>query len=104
MIGLRMIRNISVCVLTVTLVLSPGRVRLSRADALAESPAKSPAIVIGFVGGFIRHDNIVHSEVQLAARLRKDYAGSAIVDTFENRNGEKAYREIISLLDANHDG
>ena len=32
-----------------------------------------PVIVIGFVGGFIKHDNIVHSEVQLAARLRKAY-------------------------------
>ena len=32
-----------------------------------------PVIVIGFVGGFIKHDNLVHSEVQLAARLRKAY-------------------------------
>jgi hypothetical protein len=28
----------------------------------------SPVIVIGFVGGFVKHDNPVHSEVQLAAR------------------------------------
>jgi hypothetical protein len=71
---------------------------------MAEASAISPAIVIGFVGGFIRHDNIVHSEVQLAARLRKEYAGSADVEIFENRNGEKAYRKIFTLLDANHDG
>ena len=32
-----------------------------------------PVIVIGFVGGFIKRDNPIHSEVQLAARLRKAY-------------------------------
>jgi hypothetical protein len=38
-----------------------------------ETPAAPPYIVIGFVGGFIRHDDPVHSEVQLAARLRREY-------------------------------
>jgi hypothetical protein len=32
-----------------------------------------PVIVIGFLGGFVKHDNFVHSEVQLAAGLRKAY-------------------------------
>ena len=92
----------SACLLAVTGLLQAGPVRF--ALPVATASATSPAIVIGFVGGFIRHDNIVHSEVQLAARLRKEYASSAVVDTFENRNGEKAYREILALLDTNHDG
>jgi len=71
----------------------------SRADA-----SKSPAIVIGFVGGFIKHDNPVHSEVQLAARLRKAYPTGVHIETFESYRGENAAKEIRRLLDTNHDG
>jgi pimeloyl-ACP methyl ester carboxylesterase len=63
-----------------------------------------PVIVIGFVGGFIKHDNLVHSEVQLAARLRKAYPVGVDVETFESYRGEKARRKVLSLLDTNHDG
>src|SRR4029077_20400383 len=48
----------------------------------------SPIIVVGFVGGFIRHDDPVHSEVQLAARLRKAYPSGVVVETFESYHGE----------------
>jgi pimeloyl-ACP methyl ester carboxylesterase len=64
----------------------------------------APAIVVGFVGGFIRHDDLVHSEVQLAARLRKDYPSGVAVETFESYRGERARKRIHALLDANHDG
>src|SRR6202051_3801991 len=62
-----------------------------------------PVIVIGFVGGFIRHDDPVHSEVQLAARLRKAYPSGVDVETFESYHGESARKKILSLLDINHD-
>jgi len=62
-----------------------------------------PIIVIGFVGGFIRHDDPVHSEVQLAARLRKAYPSGVDVETFESYHGENAVKKILSLLDTNHD-
>jgi len=68
-------------------------------------PAILPnTIVIGFVGGLIKHDDLVHSEVQLAARLRKDYASTINVETFESYNGEKALKRVLELVDANHDG
>ena len=60
-------------------------------------------LVIGFVGGFIRHDNLVHSEVQLAARLRKAYPSGVDVETFESYRGDTAEKKILSLLDTNHD-
>jgi pimeloyl-ACP methyl ester carboxylesterase len=63
-----------------------------------------PVIVIGFVGGFIKHDDPVHSEVQLAARLRKAYPEGVDVETFESYNGRNAVKKILSLLDTNHDG
>jgi hypothetical protein len=64
----------------------------------------SPIIVVGFVGGFIRHDDPVHSEVQLAARLRKAYPSGVVVETFESYHGENARKKILSLLDADHKG
>jgi hypothetical protein len=69
------------------------------------SGTKPPVIVIGFVGGFISHDNMVHSEVQVAARLRGAYsAGGVHVEVFENHRREFAHRQILSILDADHDG
>jgi hypothetical protein len=63
-----------------------------------------PVIVVGFVGGFIKHDNLIHSEVQLAARLRKDYPTGVDVETFESYRGKEARKRVLSLLDTNHDG
>jgi hypothetical protein len=70
----------------------------------AVESTKPPVIVIGFVGGFIRHDDPVHSEVQLAARLRKAYPSGVDVETFESYRGENARKKILSLLDTDHDG
>ncbi len=63
-----------------------------------------PVIVIGFVGGFIKRDNPIHSEVQLAARLRKAFPLGVDVETFEGYSGEEARMRILGLLDTNHDG
>jgi hypothetical protein len=68
------------------------------------SAAPPPAIVIGFVGGFVKHDNLVHAGVQVAARLREDYRSGVHVESFENHRGEKAHAAILQLLDSNHDG
>jgi hypothetical protein len=65
--------------------------------------AKAPAIVVGFVGGFVRHENAVHSPVQLAARLRDAYPSGVHVEVFENRRREQAYQVIVKLLDSDHD-
>ena len=70
----------------------------------ARSETNGPPIVIGFLGGLVRHDNAVHSEVQLASRLEHDYSPRVQVRMFENRRGQQALLEIRRLLDANHDG
>src|SRR5579863_1896811 len=69
-------------------------------------PAAPPPqiIVIGFLGGFVRHDDPVHSGVQLAARLRRDYPSGAYINTFENHQGDQAHRAVLQLLDTDHDG
>jgi len=78
----------------------PGNVAAS-AESLKPG---AQTIVIGFVGGFVRHDDPVHSGVQLAARLREDYPSGVYVNTFENHQGEQAHREVLRLLDTDHDG
>lgn len=67
-------------------------------------PARPPVIVIGFVGGFIGHDNLIHSGVQLAAHLRKDYPSGVFVKVFENHRGEDAHKEVLRVLDTDQDG
>jgi hypothetical protein len=65
---------------------------------------ETPVIVVGFVGGFVRHDDMVHSGVQLAARIRSDYPSGVYVRVFENRRREHAHQEILKILDTDHDG
>jgi hypothetical protein len=81
-----------------------GQANSAFSTGAASAPATPSAIVIGFVGGFISHDNAVHGGVQLAAHLRKDYPSHVYVQVFENHHGEQAHQEILRLLDANHDG
>jgi len=67
----------------------------------AERPA---AIVVGFLGGMVRHDDVVHAEVQVASRLQRDYSSAVQVRMFENRRGQQALSEVRRLLDTDHDG
>jgi hypothetical protein len=64
-------------------------------------PAAAP-IVIGFVGGFIRHDDNVHSTVILARNLQRQYAGTVHVETFENRRLSDARAMVLKLLAHGH--
>lgn len=68
------------------------------------SETQAPVIVVGFVGGFVAHDNMVHSPVQVAARLRGAYPSGVYVKVFENHRREKAHQQILNLLDSDHDG
>jgi len=61
-------------------------------------------IVIGFVGGFVRRNDTVHQEVQLAAHLRDQYPARMQVKMFENRQGRQAHHEVLEMLDADRDG
>jgi pimeloyl-ACP methyl ester carboxylesterase len=60
--------------------------------------------VIGFVGGFVRHDNPRHGPVLLARRIQNSVPKDAYVQVFENRHRRSAYDTILRLLDNNHDG
>ncbi len=85
-------------------VLSFGQTSPAQTLIVAGARTMPPTIVVGFVGGFIKHDNLIHSEVQLAARLREAYPLGVDVETFENHGGEIALKKVLGLLDTNHDG
>jgi hypothetical protein len=74
----------------------------------ASSPASEPVrwggdpgpIVIGFLGGYVRHDDAVHTTVQVAKSLRETYPTAIHVATFENRRSDDAHTLIVNLLGA----
>jgi hypothetical protein len=65
---------------------------------------RSPVIVIGIVGGFVKHDDEVHSPVQVATRVRSSYKNGVYVKVFENHRREDAHQDILKELDADRDG
>jgi hypothetical protein len=70
----------------------------------AGSEVAAPAIVVGFVGGFVRRDDPHHGPVQLAQRIQRTVPKTTHVEVFENRHRAQARAAILRLLDTNHDG
>ena len=86
---------------------SPSSQPSHASTASAPDPARAssaPTIVIGFLGGFVRHDDGVHSTVQIARNLQKDYPAIAHIETFENRRLTDAHNLILHLLGPDHHG
>jgi len=82
----------------------------STSSLLAEDGSKSskasvaPYILVGFVGGFVHHDDIHHGPVILAQRLRQNARENTYIQVFENRRRKEAYATILRLLDSDRDG
>ncbi len=62
--------------------------------------AASQVIVIGFLGGFVPHDEPRHPEVQMIRNLRQEYHNDVYFDIFENRKVGEAYKAILERLGA----
>jgi pimeloyl-ACP methyl ester carboxylesterase len=91
--------------LTLLIALTPGLSRALSGATLPPGTTAAPSnIVIGFVGGFVRHDNPHHGSVRLAEQIRRTVPKDTYVRVFENRRRKRAYDAIVRLLDANHDG
>lgn len=61
-------------------------------------------ILVGFVGGFVRHTNAHHGPVKVAHQLQRHAPKDAFIQVFENRRRKAALRTILHLLDTNRDG
>jgi hypothetical protein len=93
-------------VIPAVLLVCASSVQLQAADGaiVSQATANPSYILIGFSGGFVRHDNPHHGPVQLAQRMRQEVAKGTYVQVFENRHRKDAYKTILHLLDRNHDG
>jgi pimeloyl-ACP methyl ester carboxylesterase len=54
-------------------------------------------VVVGFVGGFVRHDDTKHAEVKFAAHLRERYHSEMDVEVFGNHAGTTALEHVLRL-------
>jgi hypothetical protein len=95
------VNALAVCTLPVALLAADGAVAAHVATFSATSPSY---ILVGFAGGFVRHDNPHHGPVQLAQRMRPALPQDAEIQVFENRHRRAAYNAILRELDLNHDG
>jgi hypothetical protein len=98
-----------VCLAAAASIQSGGARARNQAAAHPKRPhaapyVPSPYLVIGFLGGFVRQDDPLRSEVKLAEDIRDVYPDGVHVETFENRRFEKAHKEILRLLDSNQNG
>jgi len=94
-------------ILVAALVILAGTLPLLlAADGAAGSLPSAPAsyILVGFAGGFVRHDNPHHGPVKLAQRIQQDLPKGDSIQVFENRHRKAAFKAILGLLDRNHDG
>jgi pimeloyl-ACP methyl ester carboxylesterase len=96
-------RSLPVALMVLAAALSASSTGVNTAPLRPDPPAASN-IVIGFVGGFVHHDNSHHGPVKLAQRIRHTVPKSTYVRVFENRRRKQAYDLIVRLLDTNHDG
>ena len=69
-----------------------------------ENILRRNVIVIGFVGGFVKRDNLNHPEVQFATYLRDSYPSIVHAEVFANHDGKRALRRVLELLDTDRDG
>lgn len=76
-----------------------------KAPAAIPDPGQpAPAIVVGFVGGFVHPDDTRHVEVQLAQKLSAAYSDRVHAQVFDNHHRKQARQAILQWLDRNRDG
>jgi hypothetical protein len=68
------------------------------------APAQGEPIIIGFLGGFAKADDLKHPEVLFAAYLREHYSPALHAQVFSNHAGQAALEYVTQLLDLDHDG
>lgn len=61
-------------------------------------------IIVGFVGGLVKHDDARHPEVRFAEYLRDRYPNGVHAEVFANHQGKEALGYVLRLLDSNGDG
>jgi pimeloyl-ACP methyl ester carboxylesterase len=94
-----------ILVTTLAAFAMPAPLLIAADGAVGIRPAAATScILVGFAGGFVRHDNLEHGPVKLAQRIQHSDPPGVYIQVFENRHRRAAYQTILHLLDINHDG
>jgi hypothetical protein len=91
-------------VIFVTAICATSPLMAADGAAVGRAQEAPSSIVVGFVGGFVRHDNSHHGPVLLGKALQGNVPKGTYIRVFENRHRRTAYNTILRLLDRNHDG
>lgn len=71
----------------------------------AEAHTKpGPLLVVGFMGGRIKADNMLHQEAVIAQNLQRKNPGGVSVLTYANHDGARALNAVLNFIDTDHDG
>jgi len=77
----------------------------SSATTVATIPATpGQLIVIGFMGGNVSANNLVHREAKVARDLQQNNPKAVVAEVFANGDSNGAMKAILLLLDRNQDG
>ena len=83
----------------------PGEGEVGRVATAQKLPAlPGQLIVIGFMGGNVRADNLVHREALVAKELQQSYPLGLHAAVFANSDWKNALRTVLQLLDASGKG
>ena len=75
-----------------------GNAELLKQSSVLPSSGHDTVIVVGFLGGFVRRDDLHHPEVQLIRGLRQEYPTGVYFNLFENGKINEAYNTIVTQL------
>jgi hypothetical protein len=95
----------SLAAFTISALALPIGLHATENPSVSSTPVSSTSVIlVGFVGGFVSHDNPHHGPVKLAKQLRPTVPHGTYVRVFENRHRKQAYDAILHQLDSNRDG
>jgi hypothetical protein len=90
--------------LTPTALRETLRLVCSRKRVEAANHCIRKAIIVGFVGGFTKRDDVKHPEVLFATYLQHRYGSAVHAEIFGNHEEKKAVEDTILRLDTDQDG
>jgi len=82
-----------------------GCLPMAAAGARASSPEVRPRlIVIGFMGGRVKGNNLIHKEALLAKELQERDPRGVYAEVFANHKADDAFKAVMQRLGAGGDG
>ena len=93
---------IACCLMMAAVSTHPARAQGPAVEPVSMRRASAPVLVVGFMGGRIKADNMVHQEAVIAQDLQRLDRG-VTVRTFANHDRVPALDAVLNFVDTNHD-